>query len=45
MYGEFTGAMVGMTCADRGKHEHYADFDFYEIWCYKKTGIYGKLNK
>lgn len=29
-YGEFTGAMVGMTCADRVKHQHYADFDFFE---------------
>ncbi len=29
-YGEFTGTMVGMTCADRMKHEHYADFDFFE---------------
>lgn len=29
-YGEFTGAMVGLTCADRVKHQHYADFDFFE---------------
>lgn len=29
-YGEFTGTMVGITCADRLKHEHYADFDFFE---------------
>lgn len=29
-YGEFTGTMVGLTCADRVKHEHYADFDFFE---------------
>lgn len=29
-YGEFTGAMVGITCADRVKHKHYADFDFFE---------------
>ena len=29
-YGEFTGTMVGLTCADRVKHEHYADFDFLE---------------
>ncbi len=27
---EFTGTMVGLTCADRVKHEHYADFDFLE---------------
>lgn len=30
-YGEFTGTMVGITCADRVKHEHYADFDFLEM--------------
>ncbi len=29
-YGEFTGTMVGLTCADRVRHEHYADFDFFE---------------
>ena len=29
-YGEFTGTMVGLTCADRVKHEHFADFDFLE---------------
>lgn len=29
-YGEFTGTMVGITCADRMKHEHFADFDFFE---------------
>lgn len=29
-YGEFTGTMVGITCADRMKHEQYADFDFFE---------------
>lgn len=29
-YGEFTGTMVGITCADRVKHSHYADFDFFE---------------
>lgn len=28
-YGEFTGTFVGITCADRMKHEHYADFDFF----------------
>lgn len=28
-YGEFTGTMVGLTCADRVKHKHYADFDFF----------------
>lgn len=29
-YGEFTGTMVGITCADRVLHRHYADFDFFE---------------
>jgi xylan 1,4-beta-xylosidase len=29
-YGEFTGTMVGITCSDRVKHQHYADFDFFE---------------
>lgn len=29
-YGEFTGTMVGITCADRVKHQHYANFDFFE---------------
>ncbi|MGL5258834.1 MAG: glycoside hydrolase family 43 protein [Lachnospiraceae bacterium] len=29
-YGEFTGTMVGITCADRVTHKHYADFDFFE---------------
>ncbi len=29
-FGEFTGTMVGITCADRVKHRHYADFDFFE---------------
>ena len=29
-YGEFTGTMVGITCADRVKHKHFADFDFFE---------------
>lgn len=28
-YGEFTGTFVGLTCADRVKHQHYADFDFF----------------
>lgn len=31
-YGEFTGTMVGITCADRVKHSHYADFDFFEYY-------------
>lgn len=29
-YGEFTGAMVGITCADRLYRRRYADFDFLE---------------
>ena len=29
-YGEFTGTFVGITCADRVKHQHCADFDFFE---------------
>lgn len=29
-YGEFTGVFVGITCADRAMHKHYADFDFFE---------------
>ncbi|MBQ9412605.1 MAG: glycoside hydrolase family 43 protein [Oscillospiraceae bacterium] len=29
-YGEFTGTMVGLTCADRIRHEMYADFDCFE---------------
>ncbi|MHC9390630.1 glycoside hydrolase family 43 protein [Clostridioides difficile] len=29
-YGEFTGTFIGLTCADRVKHKHYADFDFFE---------------
>lgn len=30
-YGEFTGSFVGLTCADRVKHQQYADFDFSNI--------------
>ena len=29
-YGEFTGSFVGITCADRVLHKHYADFDFFD---------------
>lgn len=29
-YGEFTGTMAGLACADRMRHERYADFDFFE---------------
>ena len=28
-YGEFTGCFVGLTCADRVRHEKYADFDLF----------------
>jgi xylan 1,4-beta-xylosidase len=28
-YGEFTGTFIGITCADRVLHKHYADFDFF----------------
>lgn len=38
-YGEFTGTMVGMTCADRVKHQHYADFDFFEYVADETKGI------
>ena len=30
-YGEFTGTMVGLTCADRMLRRQYADFAFFEI--------------
>ena len=29
-YGEFTGTMVGITCADRVLHKKCADFDSFE---------------
>jgi xylan 1,4-beta-xylosidase len=29
-FGEFTGTMVGITCADRVLHKKCADFDFFE---------------
>ena len=35
-YGEFTGTFVGITCADRIKHEHCAYFDFFD---YKELNI------
>lgn len=37
-FGEFTGTMVGITCADRVKHCHYADFDFLEYSVKKGVG-------
>lgn len=29
-FGEFTGAFVGITCADHLLHKHCADFDFFD---------------
>lgn len=39
-YGEFTGTMVGITCCDRVKHSHYADFDFFEYSAREEKGIF-----
>lgn len=38
-FGEFTGTMVGITCADCIRHEHYADFDFFEYCVDKEKGV------
>lgn len=38
-YGEFTGTMAGLTCADRLKHEKYADFDFFEYVADESKGV------
>ena len=38
-YGEFTGAFVGITCADRLKHEKCADFDFFEYKADHTKGV------
>lgn len=38
-YGEFTGTMVGLTCADRVKRRHYADFDFFEYLADPEKGV------
>ena len=38
-YGEFTGTMIGITCADRVKHSHYADFDFFEYKADLSKGV------
>ena len=38
-YGEFTGTMVGITCADRVKHTHYADFDFFEYMADETSAV------
>ena len=31
--------MVGVTCADRMKHEKYADFDFFEYIADETKGV------
>ena len=31
--------MVGVTCADRMKHEKYADFDFFEYIADEAKGV------
>lgn len=38
-YGEFTGTMVGITCADRLLHEKCADFDFFEYIADETKGV------
>ena len=38
-FGEFTGAMVGLTCADRVRHRHCADFDFFEYLADETKGV------
>ena len=38
-YGEFTGTMVGITCADRVRHRQYADFDFFEYLADESTPV------
>lgn len=38
-YGEFTGTMVGITCADRLLHKKYADFDFFEYLSDETRGV------
>lgn len=38
-YGEFTGTMVGITCADRVKYQHYADFGFFEYKAEESRGV------
>ena len=38
-YGEFTGTMVGLTCADRVRHRHYADFDFFEYMADETSAV------
>lgn len=38
-YGEFTGAFVGITCADRVFHQQYADFDFFQYEADESAGV------
>ena len=38
-YGEFTGTFVGLTCADRVLHKHYADFDFFNYEADETKGV------
>ncbi len=38
-YGEFTGTMVGITCADRVLHKKCADFDFFEYIAYENRMV------
>ena len=38
-YGEFTGTFVGLTCADRVLHKHYADFDFFSYEADEEKGM------
>ena len=38
-YGEFTGTFVGLTCADRVLHKHYADFDFFNYEAAETKGV------
>ena len=38
-FGEFTGTMVGITCADRVRHRQWADFDFLEYVADESRGV------
>ncbi|MCD8148443.1 MAG: glycoside hydrolase family 43 protein [Clostridiales bacterium] len=38
-YGEFTGTMVGITCADLMFHKKTADFDFFEYVADETRGV------
>ena len=43
MYGEFTGTMIGITCADRIRHRMYADFDFFEYLADETRTVDGSI--